>query len=519
MVVVGLGGCAPNFPHPLTAADVASLDSGAALVAYLLQRDASPGVCDMRSTSPHLPRFDRDASKALVQGLTEGKLDPGIWRSCLDAALDGAPRDVGAPLIDALALGYRGLALDGDLETSPPLQARLAALQGVYIKRPTGQDGDPKTTNAVFDELRRRFFGGRFGRVGSGFVDELLAVVDLEQGRYGGRPVDLPTIDGIAARGDEALLRRFADSLPVAAQRDEARRQAIRLAIAASPFPEVRAEATAVEERVFREGVNRVSLAQQPATRASLDQAKLPARNVYVRQDIVHQTATLFGYVAGGGLSVVPGLSLGGALWVDVAGLSRPITLCQAPRFSDPTPCLGAQDVTIENPLASADRDGTFHFRDRASEAEAIALIRTRNWFPLSIDVGGRPLVPFWWPIRFERPADLVLSGTSNRGPNLTVTVTHADPSFYTFTVTGNGSLYRAIVERDDLAAFRVVSRGAAGAMGSPGFDGTDGFSGMDGSSAGCPSSSGSDGTPGETAAAAATAATAETAATAATSW
>ena len=150
-----VGGCAPDFPHPLTAADVATLDSGAALVAYLVQRDASPGVCDMRSTSPHLSRFDRDGSKTLVQGLTEGKIDPGIWRGCLDAALGGAPRDVGAALVDAVAIGYHGLALDGDLETSPPLQARLAALQGVYIQRPTGQDGDPKTTNAVFDELGR----------------------------------------------------------------------------------------------------------------------------------------------------------------------------------------------------------------------------------------------------------------------------------------------------------------------------------------------------------------------------
>jgi len=51
------------------------------------------------------------------------------------------------------------------------------------------------------------------------------------------------------------LLRRFADRLPVAALRDEARRRAIRLAIAALPFPEVPAEAAAVEERVFREGV------------------------------------------------------------------------------------------------------------------------------------------------------------------------------------------------------------------------------------------------------------------------
>src|SRR5262249_56594205 len=117
-------------------------------------------------------------------------------------------------------------------------------------------------------------------------------------------------IDQIAARGDTALLRRFADRLPAAPVRDEARRRVIRLAIAASPFDEVRADAAVVEARVLRDGINRVSLAEHPAARAALDAAKLPARNVLVRQDVLHQTAALLGYTAGGAPSVLPPLSL-----------------------------------------------------------------------------------------------------------------------------------------------------------------------------------------------------------------
>jgi hypothetical protein len=495
--LLGLLGCAPALPRPMSAADLARLDSGAALVAYLGQRDASPAVCDPRSGGPHMARFDRDTSAALVRALEDGQIDPQIWRRCADAVVDGGSREEVVSLIDAAADGYRALATDRALETSPALQARLAVLQAGYIERPTGKDRDPATTAQGFDELRRAFFQGRFGPVAARFVGELLSVVDLERGRYGGRPVDRAAIDDIAARRDETLLRRFADRLPAPELRDEARRRLIRLAIAASPFDEVKAQAEEVEARVMREGVNRISLAQQPAARATLDAKKLPARNVLVRQDVPHQTAALFGYSNGGTLSVVPAVSLAGALWVDVAGLSRPITICQAPRRFDPTPCIAAGDVTIENPFAVADPDGTFHFRDRVSEVEAVGATGAKNWFPLPIAVGGHRLSSFGWPLRFERPADLVLSPGFGRGPDLKVAVSRVDPTVLAFTVTNGGSIYRAVVEKSDLPAFHVISRGAAGAPGLDGMAGSDGMAGFDGSSASCPSMSGGDGTRG----------------------
>jgi hypothetical protein len=481
----------------MSAADLARLDSGAALVAYLGQRDASPAVCDPRSGGPHLARFDRDTSAALVRALVGGKIDLQLWRGCADAVVGGGSREEVAALIDAAADGYRALATDRDLETSPALQARLAVLQAGYIERPNGKDGDATNTARAFDDLRRAFFAGRFGPVAGRFVGELLGVVDLERGRYGGRPVDRAAIDDVAARGDETLLRRLADRLPAPELRDEARRQLIRRAIAASPFDEVKAQAGEVEERVMREGVNRISLAQQPVASATLDVKKLPARNVLVRQDVPNQTATLFGYRNGGTLSVVPALSLAGALWVDVAGLSRPITICQPPRTFDPTPCIGSGDVTIDNPFAFADPDGTFHFRDRVNEAEAVGVTAARNWFPLPIAVGGRQLASFGWPLRFERPPNFVLSPTYGRGPDLKVAVSIADPTVLSFTLTTGGSVYRAVVERSDLPAFHIVSRGAAGTTGMAGLDGSDGSAGFDGSSASCPSMSGSDGSHG----------------------
>ncbi|HEY7371127.1 MAG TPA: hypothetical protein VIF57_03040 [Polyangia bacterium] len=497
VVVVGLGGCAPPFPRPLTAADVAQLDSGAALIIYLAQRDASPAICDTRSAGAHVSRFDWNRSEALVHGLVHGQIAPELWRRCLDAALAGGSREDGQELLGAIARGTRDIATDGDVEKSPPLQLYLATLQAAYVDRPSGRDGEARIMTPIFDELRERFLAGRFGPAAARAVGELLAVVDLEQGRYGGRPVDVATIDGIAARGDEALLRRFADRLPAPALRDEARRRLIRLAIAASPLDEVRADAAAVEARLMREGVNRVSLAEHPAARASLDAAKLPARSVLVRQDLHRQQATLLSYVAGAEPSVLPPLSLTGALWVDVAGLSHPVTVCQAPRLADPTPCIVADDVRIENSLVAAAHDGTFHFRDRASEAEVVALTGTLGVFPLSMDIGGQRLVTYSWPIRFERPTNLILEGARDRGPNLTAAVTRIGPSRFKLAVTSAGDVYRAIVEETDLAGFHVVSRGARGRDGLSGNDGSDGMSGMDGTSASCPSFSGGSGSSG----------------------
>ncbi len=490
----GRHGCLRSqLPHPLTAADVARFDSGSALVTYLGQRDADPAVCDTRSPSSHISHFDQLRAATLVRGLNEGKIDPGLWQRCVAAALDSGPPGDAAAIIDVIGRGYRDLATNDAFEKSPAMWSHIGALQTAYIGRPVGKNGDAKEMAKSFDELRKKLLAGKFGPIAARFVGEMLGVVDLEQGRYGGRPVDAVVIADAAARGDQMLLHRFADRLPAQDLRDQARRSSIRLDIAASPFAEVRAQAAAVEERVFREGINRVLLAEHPAANASLDQTKLPVRTVLARQDIEHQTATLLGFAVGSGPSVLPGLSLAGALWVDVDGLSRPITICQAPGSFDPTPCLAASDVRIENVIASVDSRGTFQFRDRVTEAELIGVTGMQSWFPMSIDVGGKRMVALRWPLQFEQTGNLVLNG----GPDLKISIKRVDPSLFAFTVTGTGTLYRAIVEKTDLAAFHVVSVGAAGSNGRDGFDGSDGTTGMSGTSASCPSMSGSDGSRG----------------------
>src|SRR5207253_1465117 len=121
---------------------------------------------------------------------------------CIDAALAGASPEGAALILDAVGVGYRSVIKDGDLEKSPALQARLGAMHALYLERPNGLDGHAKLASPMFDELRRALAAHRLGPVATRFGEELVAAVDLEQGRYRGRNVDVATIDDLYARKD-----------------------------------------------------------------------------------------------------------------------------------------------------------------------------------------------------------------------------------------------------------------------------------------------------------------------------
>lgn len=497
LVVLGLamGGCAPPFPKPMIGLDLARFDPGKALVAYLGQTDASPAVCDLDAKPPYLTHFDQGVATSLVEGLVLGHVNPELWRRCTDTVLDGASPEEAAVLLDAVAGGYQAVIEDRDLETSLALQLRATTLQKAYVERPTGVDPHPSQLASIVDELRRKVESSRTGTVATRFARELLAIIDLEQGRYGGRPVDVGLLDDLARRRDEALLRRFADRLPSKALRDEARRRVVKLAVAASSYPEVRASPSEVEARVMDGGVNRISLAAHAVSRASLVLPAGHAHPVLVRQDVSHQLATLVDdHGPRAAPSVLPEVSLRLALRVEVAGLTRPITLCQRPRMLDPSPCIAPEDVNIANPIGYIDRQGSFHLRERISTREAVGLAQAGEALALPLSVGGRPVTSAKWPLRFERPDDIIFSSPSGTGPDLKVAIDHTDPHRFSFVIRGDGSEQRAVVEAADLPSFRIVSRGAPGNDGSTGSRGFDGTLGLDGSSASCPSTDGGGG-------------------------
>ena len=487
-------GCAAQLPMPMTAEDLARFDSGDALVAYLGQPDASANVCDLRAQGPHVGSTGDDVRKALVGGLVEGRIEPALWRRCVDALLASLPADAAASLIDASGRGYRKVITQDEFEKSAALQARLAALQKLYLERRNGLDGHADVLGPMFGDLRKALAKQKLGPLAARAGEELLAAVDLERGQFRGRAVDAALIDGLE---EETWLRRFAVRLPQAELREHARRRVIRLQIARSPFLEVREHAAAVEEAVMKHGVNRVDVAQHLPLKGWLDPQKTPMRGVLVRQNVWEQTAMLLGYAGDRpGVSVLPEISLREALMVQVRGVSRPVTLCAPAEALDPTPCIAARDVALDNAPAYLDDDGAFHFVDHIAMRDAVALAQEGERLALPVRVGGRALLSLEWALYYERPENLVFGGggAGARGPDLSVGIDHRDRQRFFVTVFGPGRSYLAVVEARDMAGFVIGSQGAAGFQGHAGAQGTNGTDGSSGMSASCPSTPGGNG-------------------------
>jgi hypothetical protein len=500
LLCIAAAGCATeSFRLPMTAQELAYYNSGPALVAYLGQPDASPAVCDPRSQGPHI-RCTEKVSRSLVDGLVTGNVDPSLWRRCVDVLIGTAPVDAAAAFIDATSKAYVKLMLDDTFELSTPLQNRLSAMQELYLARVRDQPVHLVVESGMADALRNGIDKARFGPAGRRFAQALLEVDDLEHGKWLGRTVDVARIDELATAGDEKTLRLLIAHLPRPDLRDEARRRVIRMHIATSPFAEVRDHAAAIEAVVMQRGDNPIALAEHPPLSGHLDPQKVPMRGVLVRQHVFQQTATLLAYSGDKpGLSVLPELSLRGALEVQAQGLSRPVTLCAPVEELDPSPCVAVQDVTLDNPVAYLDKDGAFHFVDSLPMHDAVNLAQMREKFLLPVSVGGKRLLAFEWHLYYERPEDLVLSGPTpgSNGPDLSVYADHRDPNRFIFTVSGSTGAMLAVVENADAMAFHVVSAGARGFTGQAGYAGQNGSPGMSGMSASCPGMSGGNGSPG----------------------
>jgi hypothetical protein len=430
-----------------------------------------------------------------VEGLWKLRLAPTIWRACVDRIVGGADRDGAAAMLDEVAARYVERLTDVRTERSADWRSRLDAAHGVLGERPPGVAPHPQAVAELRSDLRDALTKS-LGPVARQHAEDLLALLELERGVLRGRSVDLPLLDELFASGDERELRRAADRLPDAGLRAEARRRTIRLHIQASPHPEVRQRAAAVEEVVMAAGFNAVAVAQHPPVRGRIDDQALPARSVSVRQDFARQTASLLGIARERTkVSVLPTVPLRGVLWVDLEGFSRPVTLCAPPRELDPSPCLPAEAVTLGSPLVSLDRDGLLHFREALPTAEALPLAKAEQ-VKAPITVAARPLATLQWDLRFEATVPLFFEAPESppAGVHLRIRVERAGDARVIYTVTDGPRRSFTVVEKADLASFRLISRGRPGATGNDGTRGTDGLMGSPGSSASCPASNGSDG-------------------------
>jgi hypothetical protein len=487
LILLG-SGCAPALPVPMTAGQLAGYSSGEAVVAYLGQADASASVCDLDAEGPHLARVDEDVREALVGALGEGRIPPVVWRDCLERLVRSAGHQRATALLDEVAESYLRLLTDPHVEHPGASRRRLLAAHLLLLERP--ETAAPHAP--VIAELRRdlrRVLSRRVGLVTRRHAEEVLAMLDLEQGVLRGRTVDLAMLDQLRKAGDEAQLRRAAVRLPDAGLRAQARRRLLRLRIQASPYREVSDRPGAVEELMMSAGANIVTIADHRPLRGWIEATALPARVAWVRQDLLRQSATLLGQAPGQArLSVLPGVPLRDLFRVELEGLSRSVTVCAPPRELDPTPCLQARDIALSSPFVWLDRDGILHPREELSGRDAVALARAER-LVVPIEVAGRPLATLIWDVRFERHDDLVLDAPTNpRGAfHLRVRLEQSGERLI-YDVATVDRRYLAVVEAADVRPFHVISRGRAGLSGGDGSSGSDGSRGATGSDASCPS-------------------------------
>ncbi len=484
LLALGLVGCATaQLEMPMTAARAVQYNNGPALVAYLGQPDASPQLCDVQGTGPHLPAMTPELRKALVDGLHYGHIPPATFRRCANAVMKRFSAEDTASLFDALFDAYHKMLVAKDLDGNPSEVERLSTIQRMYLDRQPGRDPHPAVLTPLLADIRAALAKKQLGRIATRFGQELLDTVDIEHGTWQGQNVDAAVMDALAKAGNELTLHRFTERLPSEPLRIEASRRVVRIHIALSPFAEVQQAGPELEQAMIATGHNAVKLADHPVVKASFGD-KTVQRGVVVREHVWQRTATLLGSAADRKtLSVLPELPLRGALLVELKGISHPVTLCGRDKDLDPSPCIVAGDLSLGNPLTKLDANGVVKVDD-SLPITALLPLAAEDGFAVSVRILGQPAATLTWPLRFELPEPLTFHGGGNggHGPNLTVHVADTRVGRLTFDVNADGRDYIAIIEGANLPDYKIASIGGAGASGS---DGLTGSSGSDGSTCG----------------------------------
>jgi hypothetical protein len=495
--------CARQYqtvPVPFTAQQLAEwpVGKGEVLMTYLLQKNASVSVCDVHTSGPHVVLQTKEDLDDVVEGLDRGAgVDPGRWRQCVDLVIASLPRETATELFTQMGQAYRALLRDEHLDADPTKIARLDALQQIYLHRPPGYAAEPGAMAKLTRSLRDAIRDKKLSAIGSKYGQELLDTLENEGGQYQGAPVSPAVLDAIAARRDERLLERLSLRLPDAALREQALRRLIHLRVESSPFPEVARDAANVERVVLAKGVNAVAIDAHPATGATLKPG-LSGIRVAIGQDVSRQIGQLFSEAPGAAPTNMADQDLRGALSISLAGFSRPVSLCGPASSYDPSPCVPASQVELQNPFVVLEQNGVLRFRENVTARDVYAIGAANERFMIPIVVGGRLVLTVAWNLRFLRPRDLDLAPDEHgaQGPTLLVEADNAIPSrmLYTVNVPGGSRRLLAVVELADVPGFHVLASGGAGEPGREGAPGANGSPGSNGTDASCPGSPGSSG-------------------------
>lgn len=470
-----------STPPPPTTRHVAIAGTAEALVDYLSQTHATAEVCDAR-VSPNLQQVD--TQRLVVARFLARDISPEVFTRCLSLALSTLDPTQTTSLLDTVVPAYETTMADLGFEDRPSLQAQLAALQQVLLHRPPETAPSPDVVEPRIERLTRLVERKALGPVARTMAAQLLVGAEFEAGRYAGVPVDGASLRALR---DEAVLLVAAMRLPAASLRQVAATQLLRVRMAASPHPEVREGGDALISTVLRYGNNPQSFDADAVLEASLHRDPTWPNELIVTQPELPSKPFLLS-----GAAVMPTISLRGVVWVRVKGRSSPITVCGDEPF-DPTPCLSPALLSVDSPLFQPLGHGRFEFTGEMSAAFSESLA-SADLLRVPVELDGQTMGWLSWGLRFERGEDLeyVAENVAETGPALSVAVMQYPLSKrYVFSVNDGRSERRRVVEGEDLAQFRVVSRGGRGPSG---FDGANGIEGA----AGAQCQNGAAGSPGQ---------------------
>jgi hypothetical protein len=200
-------GC--GVPEPISAADMAREGTAEALVRYLAQPGATAAVCDPKHDGPRFRASTERDHQVLTRGLLSGEIRPALWQRCATLLLEGDDRAASASLLEAMAVGYRELLSSSEVESEAAERAKLDAMHEVFVHRPRGTAPNAAEVAPHVSALREALEGAHLGPYAAARARELLVVIDVEQGQYGGRPIDEALLDRLEAGRDETTLRQI----------------------------------------------------------------------------------------------------------------------------------------------------------------------------------------------------------------------------------------------------------------------------------------------------------------------
>src|SRR5262249_49161796 len=157
--------------------------------------------CDLRARGPHLRELTPELRDALVDGLGDGSIEPGLWRRCMDGAVASVSPDDSAWLFDLALHAYRRMLDDEQLATDPLRVERVATIQQFYLDRRPELDGHRSFIAGLVADLRHALAHHELSPIAGSFADELVATTDVEHGTWHGQAIDVALMDALAADG------------------------------------------------------------------------------------------------------------------------------------------------------------------------------------------------------------------------------------------------------------------------------------------------------------------------------